>query len=90
MAKTATLLLPITTSTTLTQLRSLLLEALTSSRPKNEDSLSFEPTILPTSEKDIAFWRRLSGGTVNEDGEEEEDIWELLKDEKSGAGTWGV
>ncbi|KAL8279870.1 hypothetical protein RQP46_007720 [Phenoliferia psychrophenolica] len=79
-----TVFLPITSSSTLATLRVALLDALTQSRPTDSPELEPEPTELPNSAAQIAFWKS--------DAEDEEGgtQWVQLKDEKSGADKWGL
>ena len=79
----ATIFLPITSSSTLASLRVAFLDALTQSRPTDSPELELEPEELPSSAGEIAFWKA--------EGEDEgEPQWVQLKDEKSGADKWGL
>jgi hypothetical protein len=76
---TATVLLPVTPATTLAVLRALLMDALS-------HGAGDELPELPKAANDIALWRLLH----QEEDEVQEDKWERLTDEKSGADKWGL
>ncbi|KAK4046487.1 hypothetical protein OIV83_006013 [Microbotryomycetes sp. JL201] len=77
-AKT-TIFVPIKPSTKLGELKAQLFEAI---KATAADDISD----LPSSEDEMALWRRLDD--ENADGQEEQ--WERLKDDKSGADKWGI
>lgn len=81
----ATILLPVTSSTTLSALRSSVLEAL---KHGGAEELKELDMVVPTTDKDIALWKRIGG--VVEASADDEQQWERLKDEKSGADKWGL
>ncbi|BGP29435.1 hypothetical protein JCM10296v2_001174 [Rhodotorula toruloides] len=82
-----TILLPVSSSTTLSSLRSLVLTALqaTASSAFQDDP---DLPALPSSANDIALWR-LEAPEKQADGSASEK-WVRLRDEKSGADKWGV
>ncbi|GAA5973270.1 hypothetical protein JCM11641_003043 [Rhodosporidiobolus odoratus] len=82
-ASKTTILIPVSSATTLSTLRTTLLEALRSTTPTAQADDPDLPT-LPEDAKDIALWR------LEQTPEGEEDKWVRLTDEKSGADKWGV
>lgn len=72
-------MLPVTSATTLAVLRATLMDALA-------HGAGDELPELPKAANDIALWCLLS----QEDDEVQEDKWERLTDEKSGADKWGL
>ncbi|GAA5871920.1 hypothetical protein JCM8547_003304 [Rhodosporidiobolus lusitaniae] len=79
-----TLLIPVTPSTTLANLRSEALAALQATAAHNADDVVL--AVLPDKPEDIALWRK--DPVVTPEGAE--DNWVRLTDEKSGADKWGV
>ncbi|GAA5917941.1 hypothetical protein JCM8208_002804 [Rhodotorula glutinis] len=84
-----TVILPVTPTTTLSDLRALVLTALASTASSASDDdpdLALSP--LPTAADDVALWR-LDAPERDADGNET-DKWVELRDESSGAAKWGV
>ncbi|GAA5829018.1 hypothetical protein JCM11251_004099 [Rhodosporidiobolus azoricus] len=78
-----TLLLPVSSTTTLSTLRSSILSVLQATSATNADDEDLPA--LPSNAKDIALWRLDEPGAA-----EGEERWVRLMDEKSGADKWGV
>ncbi|KAM0792910.1 hypothetical protein ACM66B_002671 [Microbotryomycetes sp. NB124-2] len=74
-----TIFVPITPSTKLNELKAALFQAVTSVGAD-------EVPELPATADDVALWRRTDDNAV--EGQEEQ--WEKLKDDKSGADKWGI
>ncbi|GAA6012645.1 hypothetical protein JCM10207_009067 [Rhodosporidiobolus poonsookiae] len=80
-----TLLIPVSSSTTLSALRATALEALAATATTNADDPDLPA--VPESADDVALWR-LDKVEADEAGLGEK--WVRLTDEKSGADKWGV
>ncbi|GAA5844816.1 hypothetical protein JCM9279_000004 [Rhodotorula babjevae] len=83
-----TVILPVTPTTSLSDLRALVLTALASTASSASDDDPDLATALPTATDNVALWR-LDAPERDADGNET-DKWVELRDESSGAAKWGV